>query len=126
MGGLSDKMAALFGDDIELPPVPAGMSEAEWFSRIELAACYWLVDHYGWTSIVYNHVTLRIPGSEDFLDQLFGLRYDEIKASDLIRIDSDGNKKIRQQVAGEQGRLRYPIPDYSRRARRPSLRDPHP
>ncbi len=93
MGGLSDKMAALFGDDIELPPVPAGMSEAEWFSRIELAACYRLVDHYGWTSIVYNHVTLRVPGSEDFLINPFGLRYDEIRASDLIRIDSEGNKK---------------------------------
>ena len=52
-----------------------------------------LVDHYGWTSVVYNHITLRVPGTNEFLINPFGLRYDEISASNLIRVDVDGNKK---------------------------------
>jgi ribulose-5-phosphate 4-epimerase/fuculose-1-phosphate aldolase len=76
---------------LELPPPPPGMAEAEWRARQQLAACYRLVEHYGWTSVVYNHITLRIPGTDHFLINPFGLRYDEIRASDLIRIDIDGN-----------------------------------
>lgn len=87
------EIGAAFGTDIDLPEAPAGMDSAEWFARLQLAACYRLVDHYGWTSVVYNHITLRIPGTEDFLINPFGLRYDEIGASDLIRIDIDGNRK---------------------------------
>lgn len=78
--------------DIELPAAPAGMSAEEWTTRLELAACYRIVDHYGWTSVVYNHITCRIPGTQEFLINPFGMRYDEIRATDLIRIDIDGNK----------------------------------
>lgn len=78
--------------EIELPATPAGMSDAEWQTRLELAACYRIVDHYGWTSIVYNHITCRIPGTDHLLINPFGLRYDEMRASDLIKIDIDGNK----------------------------------
>lgn len=78
--------------DIELPAAPAGMSAEEWTTRLELAACYRIVHHFGWTSVVYNHITCRIPGTREFLINPFGLRYDEIRASDLIRIDIDGNK----------------------------------
>ena len=77
--------------EVNLPPAPAGMSDAEWQARLELALCYRLVDHYGWTSVVYNHITLRIPGSDHLLINPFGLRYDEIRASDLVKIDLDGN-----------------------------------
>jgi len=87
------KTKAAFGDTIAVPATPKGMDEAEWMARLELAACYRLVDHYGWTSIVYNHISLRVPGTDEFLINPFGLRYDEISASDLIRIDINGNKK---------------------------------
>ncbi|MCY0966383.1 class II aldolase/adducin family protein [Parathalassolituus penaei] len=76
---------------VDVPATPAGMSEAEWMVRLELAATYRLVDYYGWTAIVYNHISRRIPGTDEFLINPFGMRYDEIRASDLIRIDLDGN-----------------------------------
>ena len=97
MTTIAEKTAAVFGNDIELPPTPAGISEAEWHTRIELAACYRLVDHYGWTSVVYNHISLRVPGTDDFLINPFGLRYDEICASNLVRIDIEGNLKSESQ-----------------------------
>ena len=77
--------------DVHLPPAPAGMSDAEWQARLDLALCYRLVDHHQWTSVVYNHITLRIPDSDHLLINPFGMRYDEIRASDLVKIDLDGN-----------------------------------
>jgi len=77
--------------NIELPSAPEGMSDIEWQARLDLAACYRMVDMYGWTTIVYNHISLRIPGTEHLLINPFGLRYDEIRATDLIKIDIDGN-----------------------------------
>ncbi|WP_221801859.1 class II aldolase/adducin family protein [Oceanobacter mangrovi] len=76
---------------IELPAAPAGMADEEWQVRLELAATYRLVHHYGWTAVVYNHISRRIPGTDHVLINPFGMRYDEIRASDLIRIDLDGN-----------------------------------
>ncbi|MCH1482808.1 MAG: class II aldolase/adducin family protein, partial [Alphaproteobacteria bacterium] len=40
------------------------MSDAEWHARVDLAAAYRLTHHYGWTSVVYNHITLRVPGTD--------------------------------------------------------------
>jgi|TARA_B100000925_G_scaffold66069_1_gene44966 ribulose-5-phosphate 4-epimerase/fuculose-1-phosphate aldolase len=74
------------------PKCPKGMSVNEWKARVDLAAIYRLTDYYGWTSVVYNHITLRIPDTDTFLINPFGLRYDEINASNLIKIDLDGNK----------------------------------
>ncbi|MGB1091097.1 MAG: class II aldolase/adducin family protein [Oceanobacter sp.] len=76
---------------IDLPPTPDGMSEQEWQVRLELAATYRLVEHYGWTAIVYNHISRRIPSTDHVLINPFGMRYDEIRATDLIKIDLDGN-----------------------------------
>ncbi len=76
----------------DLPPAPGGMDAAEWQARLELAATYHLVELYGWTSIVYNHITLRVPGTDDFLINPFGLRYDEITASNLVRVTLSGEK----------------------------------
>lgn len=78
--------------EVKLPDPPKGVNAIEWQTRLELAACYRLVDHFGWTSVVYNHITSRIPGTENLLINPFGMRYDEIRASDLIKIDIDGNK----------------------------------
>ncbi|MGB7298555.1 MAG: class II aldolase/adducin family protein [Burkholderiaceae bacterium] len=72
--------------------VPNGQDPTEWQTRVELAACYRMIDYYGWTSQVYNHITARIPGTDQLLINPFGLRYDEITASNLVKIDIDGNK----------------------------------
>ncbi len=67
------------------------VSEAEWTARVELAACYRLVDRYGMTDLIYNHITARIPGTEHLLINLYGLLYKEITASNLVKIDVEGN-----------------------------------
>jgi ribulose-5-phosphate 4-epimerase/fuculose-1-phosphate aldolase len=68
------------------------VTEEEWQARVELAACYRLVDHYGMTDLIYNHITARIPGTDDhLLINLYGLLYKEITASSLVKIDLEGN-----------------------------------
>jgi ribulose-5-phosphate 4-epimerase/fuculose-1-phosphate aldolase len=68
------------------------MSPAERDTRIQLAACYRLVSHFGMSDLIYNHITARIPGPEGhLLINPYGMMYDEITASSLIRIDLDGN-----------------------------------
>ena len=91
MTSMADKIGAMLGSSTAVPDVPEGMAANEWYARLELAACYRLVDHFGWTSVVYNHITLRVPETDDFLINPFGLRYDEICASNLVRIDREGN-----------------------------------
>jgi ribulose-5-phosphate 4-epimerase/fuculose-1-phosphate aldolase len=56
-----------------------------------LAACYRLIDAYGMTDLIYNHITLRIPGTEHLLINLYGLLYKEITATSLAKIDVEGN-----------------------------------
>ena len=79
-------------DIFEKSFTPAGFSEVEWNTRRELALAYRLVDYYGWTAQVYNHISLRIPNTEHILINPFGLMYKEIKPSNLVKIDFDGNK----------------------------------
>jgi ribulose-5-phosphate 4-epimerase/fuculose-1-phosphate aldolase len=67
------------------------VSAEEWQTRVELAACYRLVDRYEMTDLIYNHITARIPGTEHLLINLYGLLYKEITASSLVKIDIDGN-----------------------------------
>jgi ribulose-5-phosphate 4-epimerase/fuculose-1-phosphate aldolase len=67
------------------------VSREEWQARVDLAACYWLVDHYEMTDLIYNHITLRIPGTEYMLINLYGMLYKEITASSLAKIDVEGN-----------------------------------
>src|SRR3979409_1048340 len=67
------------------------VSGEEWQARLDLAACYRLVDVYGMTDLIYNHITARIPGSPDhLLINLYGLLYKEITASSLVKIDVEG------------------------------------
>jgi ribulose-5-phosphate 4-epimerase/fuculose-1-phosphate aldolase len=71
---------------------PAPITEAERKARIELAACYRVFDMLGWTEMIFNHITLRVPGPEPtFLINPFGLHYREVKASNLVLIDLEGN-----------------------------------
>src|SRR5438034_5324 len=68
------------------------MTDAERQARVELAACYRIFDMLGWTELIFNHITLRVPGSEPrFLINPFGLHYREITASSLVLIDLEGN-----------------------------------
>ena len=68
------------------------VSREEWETRVDLAACYRLVHHYGMDDLVYNHISARVPGEEGhFLINAYGMTYDEITASSLVKIDTDGN-----------------------------------
>ncbi len=68
------------------------ISAEEWALRVALAACYRIVDHLGWTELIYNHITLRLPGPErHFLINPYGLWYNEVTASNLVKIDLAGN-----------------------------------
>jgi len=73
------------------PPADARMSQGEWDVRVKLAAAYRLVDYYGWTEQIYGHLTARVPGADDhFLINPWGLNYEEVTASNLVKIDVDG------------------------------------
>ncbi len=68
------------------------VSDAEWAARQELAACYRVFDHLGWSESIYNHITLKVPDEDGaFLINPFGLHFSEVTASSLIKIDIDGN-----------------------------------
>jgi ribulose-5-phosphate 4-epimerase/fuculose-1-phosphate aldolase len=81
---------------LKSPPKP-GMHPDEWKTRLELAACYRVFAMLGWTEMIYNHITLRLPdsvtgGAKQFLINPFGLHYSEVTASNLLKIDLQGNK----------------------------------
>jgi len=64
----------------------------EWQARVELAATYRIFDMLGWTELIYNHISLRVPGDgKHFLINPFGLHYSEVTASNLVKIDLAGN-----------------------------------
>ena len=68
------------------------VSAPEWQARLDLAACYRLVDRYDMQDLIYNHITARIPGTPDhLLINLYGLLYKEITASSLVKIDVEGD-----------------------------------
>jgi ribulose-5-phosphate 4-epimerase/fuculose-1-phosphate aldolase len=68
------------------------LTEAERAARVQLAAAYRIFDHLGWTELIFNHITLRVPGPEKvFLINPFGLHYREVTASSLVAIDVEGN-----------------------------------
>jgi ribulose-5-phosphate 4-epimerase/fuculose-1-phosphate aldolase len=80
---------------------PAGMSAEEWAVRLELAACYRAFDWLGWTELIYNHITARVPGPErHYLINPYGLWYSEVTASNLVKINLAG-----EPVDGSQ----YPV-----------------
>ncbi len=67
-------------------------SDEEWQARVELAACYRIFDHLGWVELIFNHITAKVPGTTDhFLINPYGLWYSEVTASNLVKIDLDGN-----------------------------------
>jgi ribulose-5-phosphate 4-epimerase/fuculose-1-phosphate aldolase len=74
-----------------------GMHADEWQARLQLAACYRIFAMLGWTEMIYNHITVRLPATvsgdaKHFLINPFGLHYSEVTASNLLKIDLQGNK----------------------------------
>lgn len=70
---------------------PARFAAEEWEARVRLAAAYRIFDRLGWTELIYNHISLRVPGSEGhYLINPFGLHYSEVCASNLVEVDAQG------------------------------------
>ena len=68
------------------------VSEEEWKQRVNLAACYRLVAHFGWDDLIYTHISLRVAGcANHFLFNPYGMMFEEITASSLIKVDLDGS-----------------------------------
>ena len=80
---------------LDIPSVQHLVSPEEWQLRTDLAACYRLVALYGWSDLIFTHISARIPGPEHhFLINPYGLMFDEITASSLVKVDQDCNKVI--------------------------------
>jgi ribulose-5-phosphate 4-epimerase/fuculose-1-phosphate aldolase len=78
---------------LEIPSLEGKVSPEEWAVRVDLAAAYRLVALFGWEDLVFTHISLRVPGTEDqFLINPYGVFFDEITASSLVKIDLEGNK----------------------------------
>jgi ribulose-5-phosphate 4-epimerase/fuculose-1-phosphate aldolase len=67
-----------------------GVSESEWAVRLDLAACYRLASLFGWDDLVFTHMTARVPGTSDYLINPMGLMFDEVLASNLLKISASG------------------------------------
>ena len=79
-------------DSIDIPPMKDKVSAEEWEIRVDLAAAYRMVAHYGWDDLIFTHLSARIPGPEHhFLLNPYNLMFEEVTASSLIKVDVTGN-----------------------------------
>ena len=86
------------------------MSEAERQTRVELAACYRLVDLFGWSDLINTRITARLPGQRDhFLINPYGLLYEEVTASSLVKVDAEGNDVEPSAHPVNRGGLAIPV-----------------
>jgi ribulose-5-phosphate 4-epimerase/fuculose-1-phosphate aldolase len=75
---------------VVLAPKPT-IDPAEWALRVQLAAAYRIADHLGWSELIYTHISMRVPGPEhQFLINPYGLRFDEVTASNLVKVNQHG------------------------------------
>ena len=80
---------------MDFPSLKGVVSAEEWQLRVDLAACYRLVAQHGWSDLVFTHISARIPGPEHhFLINPYGLMFEEITASSLVKVDLQCNKVI--------------------------------
>lgn len=85
-----------------LPPPPDGIGEQEWATRCDLAALYRLLAHFRMTDLIDTHISARVPGpGQHFLINRYGLLFDEMRASDLVKVDLDGHVVDERAVAGD-------------------------
>ncbi|HEY5807426.1 MAG TPA: class II aldolase/adducin family protein [Povalibacter sp.] len=80
--------------DSAVSSVQNAVSAEEWVMRVDLAAAYRLVALFGWDDLVFTHISARVPGTHDFLINPYGLTFDEITASNLVRVDLSGRKTL--------------------------------
>jgi ribulose-5-phosphate 4-epimerase/fuculose-1-phosphate aldolase len=74
-------------------PVKDKVSAQEWQARVDLAAAYRIIAYYGWDDLVFTHISARVPGPEHhFLINPYGLMFEEVTASSLVKVDIEGNK----------------------------------
>ena len=82
------------------------LSEAERGARVELAACYRIFDMLGWTEMIFNHITLRVPGPQRvFLINPFGLQYHEVTAFNLVAVDTEVFRSQARPTSDQPRRL---------------------
>lgn len=80
---------------MDIPSLKDAVSPAEWQLRTDLAACYRLVALYGWSDLVFTHISARLPGPEHhFLINPYGLLFEEITASSLVKVDAQCRKVL--------------------------------
>ena len=71
------------------------VSDVEWQQRVDLAACYRIIAMHGWDDLVFTHISARVPGpDEHFLINAYGMMFEEMTASSLVKVDLDGNKVL--------------------------------
>jgi ribulose-5-phosphate 4-epimerase/fuculose-1-phosphate aldolase len=88
-------MRAILAAIMQIPSLKQLVSAEEWQLRVDLAACYRLVALYGWSDLVFTHISARVPGPEHhFLINPYGLMFDEITASSLVKVDQRCKKMI--------------------------------
>ena len=78
--------------ELAIPPMKDRVSAEEWAIRVDLAAAYRLVAHYGWDDLIFTHLSARVPGPEHhFLLNPYQLMFEEVTASSLVKVDVHGN-----------------------------------
>jgi ribulose-5-phosphate 4-epimerase/fuculose-1-phosphate aldolase len=99
-------MSAAAYDSATLPPAPAGIGDAEWATRCDLAALYRLVAHFRMTDLIDTHISARVPGPQPhILINRYGLLFEEMRASDLVKVDLDG-RVVDERAVPNDARLR--------------------
>jgi ribulose-5-phosphate 4-epimerase/fuculose-1-phosphate aldolase len=79
-------------DSVEIPSLEGKVSDEEWAARVDLAAAYRMVAHYGWDDLIFTHLSVRVPGPEHhFLLNPYNLMFEEVTASSLVKVDMSGN-----------------------------------
>ena len=79
-------------ESVEIPSLEGKVSDEEWAIRVDLAAAYRMVAHYGWDDLIFTHLSARIPGPEHhFLLNPYNLMFEEVTASSLVKVDASGN-----------------------------------
>src|SRR4028119_470010 len=77
---------------VEIPSLQGRVSEEEWKVRVDLAAAYRMVAHYGWDDLIFTHLSARVPGPEHhFLLNPYQLMFEEVTASSPVKVGMDGN-----------------------------------
>jgi ribulose-5-phosphate 4-epimerase/fuculose-1-phosphate aldolase len=79
-------------DAVDIPSLESKVTDEEWAIRVDLAAAYRMVAHYGWDDLIFTHLSARIPGDEHhFLLNPYNLMFEEVTASSLVKVDIQGN-----------------------------------